>query len=441
MTAQFDQLLPALCSWMPAQRWYAGAAEPKKLTIVDSEVLLDGSDGSPGMASLVVEADGVLWHLPVGWRSANDLPPAIAGRDGAVIGELDQENVAYDAAPDFELGAYLFQMVTGKAEAPSHIRPVGAEQSNTSLVGDDEVVVKIFRRVEPGPNPDVTVPSALTEAGFDHVPPVLGVWRRGEFDLAVAVAYLHGASDGFALALASLRDCLRSRSLPEESGADFAAEASRLGQVTAELHVALSASFGTEVASPAQWAVDLGTELNRANISAPGVEDLLGRLKSVADAGCLIQGHGDYHLGQVLRTDSGWYVLDFEGEPDRRAEERERRATPLRDLAGMLRSFGYAAAIGLGEQAETDRETLVPLAEAWVARNRDALQSGYTAVAGIEKLLPAPADRPVVLTAFELEKAVYELGYERAHRPDWVHIPEAAISRLLPARVDPATGG
>lgn len=344
-----------------------------------------------------------------------------------MIGEVDGMTV-YDAAPDFELTAYLYQLVTKRVEPPVHIRPVGAEQSNTSLICDDSVVLKLFRRVEPGPNPDVTVPAALSKAGFAHVPAVEGVWRRGDFDLAVAQHYLSGASDGFALALASARDCLRSRTVPEESGADFAAESGRLGQVTAELHLALAEAFGRHEASPKQWAADLVAEFDRAEIHGGAVLD---RLETVAEPGWLIRAHGDYHLGQVLRTDSGWFVLDFEGEPDRDAAERNRPATPLRDLAGMLRSFDYAAAVALSEQADADRDDLTPLADAWASRNRDALLLGYSGVEGIDSLLPGPAERAVVLTAFELEKAAYELGYEKAHRPDWAYIPESAITRLL----------
>ena len=422
------QLLPSLSVWLPEQRWYLGSSAPEQLEVVDVEVLLAGAGDSPGLASLVVRADGVLWHIPIGWRQAGDLPDAVADREGAVIGELGEGLVAYDAAPDFELAAYLYQLVTQRAQPPEHIRPVSAEQSNTSLICDDSMVIKLFRRIEPGPNPDVSVPEALSEAGFEHVPSVTGVWRRGEFDLAVAQTYLSGASDGFALALASVRDCLRSRTLPEEAGTDFAGEATRLGEVTAQLHLALAESFGTRPASPKELVADLASDLDRAGLQ--GVQ-LLDRLESLSEPGCLIQAHGDYHLGQVLRVDAGWYVLDFEGEPDRDAAERQRLASPLRDLAGMLRSFDYAAAVALSEQAEAEREELAPLADAWAARSRDALQLGYSGCEGIEALLPGSADRPVVLTALELEKAIYELGYERAHRPDWVHIPEAAITRLL----------
>ena len=159
-------------------------------------------------------------------------------------------------------------------------------------------------------------------------------------------------------------------------------------------------------------------------ISALAIVDDLRR----AEPGPAIRTHGDYHLGQVMRTDAGWYVLDFEGEPDRPLEERQRPTSPLRDVAGMLRSLHYASAVAL---AERDGPEFEQPAAAWEARNRQAFLDGYLPAATKGGILPADqASVDAVLAAFELEKAVYELAYERAHRPDWVHIPQAAISRL-----------
>jgi maltokinase len=138
--------------------------------------------------------------------------------------------------------------------------------------------------------------------------------------------------------------------------------------------------------------------------------------------------HGDYHLGQVLRTDAGWYVLDFEGEPARPLEERRRPTSALKDVAGMLRSFHYASAVA---RTERDAEELDELAAAWEERNREAFLRGYLRAAGPGGVLPPDPDCVgAVMAAFELEKAVYELGYERAYRPDWEAIPLAALRRL-----------
>ncbi|HUR48428.1 MAG TPA: hypothetical protein VMY88_02715 [Acidimicrobiales bacterium] len=431
--AQLEAMLP---EWLPRQRWYSGSEAPGAVEVVDLELLLGGEEASgPVLLSVIARADGVDWHVPVGLRAADEVPPSVADREGAVIGDITLEGgevvVAFDAPPDQELAAHLHCRVTGAAESPGHIRPIAAEQSNTSLVSDDRVVIKLFRRLIPGANPDVEVPSALTEAGFPNVPPVQGVWRRGAFDLGVAQSYLPGSTDGFALALASLRECLGSGLPPQASGGDFGAEAFRLGQVTGELHVALAAAFGHEPGVPKQWSTDLAADLDRVGVDAARAAELIERLEAVESPGAVIRGHGDYHLGQVLRADAGWFVLDFEGEPDRTAEERARRTSPLRDVAGILRSFEYAAAVALREQVEGDRDRLEPLAAAWVSHNTDALERGYASAEGVERLLPSAADRTVVLAAFSLEKAAYELAYERAHRPDWEEIPAMAIERLL----------
>ncbi len=149
-----------------------------------------------------------------------------------------------------------------------------------------------------------------------------------------------------------------------------------------------------------------------------------------------MRAHGDYHLGQVMRTDLGWYVLDFEGEPSRPLEERQRHTSVLKDVAGMLRSLNYATQFAVGDRAESDTELLQPFAQAWEDRNRSAFVRGYKDCKGTEELLPpAPDDRGAVRVAFEVDKALYELAYEQDFRPDWVRIPRLALQRLLSAPV------
>jgi maltokinase len=155
-------------------------------------------------------------------------------------------------------------------------------------------------------------------------------------------------------------------------------------------------------------------------------------LEKVADPGKAIRVHGDYHLGQTMRTDEGWFVLDFEGEPARPVEERRRPSSPLKDVTGMLRSFDYAGRSGLSEWSEVEAPALEALALAWADRNRRAFLRGYLGTAGIETLLPSDQEAfEIVLSAFELDKAIYELGYEQAYRPTWVDIPRHAIRRLV----------
>ncbi len=152
--------------------------------------------------------------------------------------------------------------------------------------------------------------------------------------------------------------------------------------------------------------------------------------------------HGDYHLGQVMRTDSGWFVLDFEGEPSRSLDERQQPTSVLKDVAGMLRSLQYATRFTLGETTLSYPAPLGPLARAWEDRNRGAFVQGYYEREGIEDLLPlAPDDSDAVRLAFEVDKALYELAYEAAYRPDWVPIPLSVLQRLLSEPVEELLAG
>ena len=379
----------ALADFLARQRWYAGD-RPSSVKVVTDELL---ADGAAPLRQWVVDADSVEYHVPVGSRPPDQLPDAVG--DDAVIGEFDGL-VVYDALVDPELCLTLLDVVSG--ETAERVRPAGAEQSNTSLVFDDRVILKVFRRLAHGPNPDVEVTTALDAVGFNHVPEPVAVWRQDGVDLAIVQEYLFGGSEGWALALTSLRDLYGGGGDPSESGGDFAGDAERLGTTTARLHLALAEAFGV----------------------TPGVDDPH-----------LIRVHGDYHLGQVMRTDLGWFILDFEGEPARPLEERRRPASPYKDVAGMLRSFDYAAQVTLLERGETEPTGLIEAAAAWEQRNRNAFLAGYDATKGIDELLPAdPGVRSSRLRFYELEKARYELAYERAHRPDWEEIPRAAIARL-----------
>jgi maltokinase len=180
----------------------------------------------------------------------------------------------------------------------------------------------------------------------------------------------------------------------------------------------------------------MGKQLDEIGSGEPWQADAaeaFERYRSVADTGPAIRVHGDYHLGQVMRTDKGWYVLDFEGEPDRPLAERSLPSSPFKDVAGMLRSFDYAARVALSERGEQETGELHQAkATAWQQRVRESFLRGYLSSDGITEILPADEESiRAAITAWELDKAVYEVGYERGHRPDWVGIPLAAIDRLL----------
>ncbi len=428
---------------LPRQRWYAGTDEPASIGIVAAELL---RDDWPLLVRLLVGAQGSTYQLLVGVRPDHEQLDFLRGHDDSVLGSIDVDGTVattYDATFDPDLGLHLYWHVTGGDESAERVRPIGVEQSNTSLVYDERVILKFFRRLLVGPNPEVEVTSALSRVGFPWVAEPLATESAHGFDLALLQPFLAGAVDGWALALTSLRDLFGVHDThsmpvvdlskpppaadPAEAGGDFSAEAHRLGETTAAMHIAMAEAFGRDEGDAAAWADDIEAQARRSLGDVVPALTILDELRQ-ADAGPAIRAHGDYHLGQVMRTDAGWYVLDFEGEPDRPLAERQRRTSALRDVAGMLRSLHYASAVALTER---DGDEFGQPAAAWEARNRQALLDGYLPAAAKGGVLPADqASVDAVLAAFELEKAVYELSYERAHRPDWEHIPRTALRRL-----------
>jgi len=321
------------------------------------------------------------------------------------------------------------------------VRAVGAEQSNTSVVFGDDLILKAYRRVEPGINPELELLRFLSAHGFESIPALAGWYeyegRLMEATLGVLQEFLPSGRDGWELALDGLAG----------GGEDLLPELRELGRVTGRMHAVLASdasdpAFAPE--EPSSEALSLLTatvdeEIDRvfldlrpdgpaAEIAGRGeeVREQLRLLSHVGVAGRTIRTHGDYHLGQTLLTDRGWVLLDFEGEPARSLTERRRKRSPLRDVAGMLRSFAYAASA-----AEILRGTPAPAD--WEKRARGEFLGGYMETVDPTLLPPSGSALEQLLTVFELEKAVYELRYEVNNRPDWVGIPVAGIMRLLEA--------
>ena len=325
-------------------------------------------------------------------------------------------------------------------ERPDRVRPLGSEQSNTSHVIDDTVVLKTYRRLEAGLNPELELLAFFARHGFDHVPRLAGwaAWEGTpiEATLAVAQSFVRSEGDGWETTVASLMD-------GEEAAA--IARLRRLGEVTGEMHAVLSsdgedAAFAPE--SPETQALAFLTarieeeieevfrghaddeRLGQLPARAQELCDHVGTLGHAGAAGRVIRIHGDYHLGQTVWDGADWVVLDFEGEPARPLIERRQKRSPLRDVAGMLRSFAYAveASARAGRRPRPD----------WEIRARDTFLYGYRDRVDGSGLLPPTEDAlDRLLRVFELEKAMYELRYELDNRPDWVEIPVATITRLL----------
>lgn len=420
---------------MAGQRWFSAVEDPTvEVRRVDTL-----RDGWPTLLWLLVEVRGDHGRGPSQWYQVPlGATPERPGHlpDSALLGRLDTprgDAHLFDALADDELALAFAHHVAPDLHLNS-VRPQTGEQSNTSLVLDERYILKLFRQVHPGPNPDVEVTERLGKVGYGGVPVPVAVWRRNQTDLAVVRRYERSRGDGWDLATSSLREMFNLRRPPRDCKLDFAREARLLGENVARLHVALAEAFGAELADGDAWATDMSAQLSRVSadrLPTDRIAAIYSRLREADDLGAAIRIHGDLHLAQVLRLQRNWMVLDFEGEPARPLDERRRKSSPLRDVAGMTRSFQYAAAMALRNHEEPDRELKV-LADAWTVRNVNTFLAGYADVDAAHRLLPrARASRDALLSVFELDKAVYEVAYELAHRPDLADLPIRAVERLL----------
>ncbi len=322
------------------------------------------------------------------------------------------------------------------------VRPIGVEQSNSSVVLDEAHVLKLYRRLEAGPNPELELLQVLAESGFANAPRLNGSleYRGDPLDTALAVVtgLVDSVGDGWELAVDALA-AGDPQWLPRR--------ARRLGEVTGAMHAALAATDDPQLA-PEQPSAELvgllaatiDEDISRLTLDAAGlaetplgrrleaVRDLVQELGHVGPPGLVARVHGDYHLGQVLWTAADdWVVIDFEGEPARSLAERRRRTSPLRDVAGMLRSFAYAASA-----ATLLHDVHAP--EEWEWSCRAAFLDGWRSTVD-QRLLPAgESGLERLLELFELERLLYEVRYELGNRPDWVSIPAQGLERLLESR-------
>jgi maltokinase len=448
--------LEALAEWLVERRWFGSKSrELTQVGIVDMPLL----DPEPPQLRLAL----IEVHFGTGAHEMYQLPIAVAP-DGelpveAHIATLGEGLVAYDLlaerrdpprlmeliAASGQVASDTGQVVFGWADAGppppagAEVRPITSEQSNSSVVFGENAILKAYRRVEAGVNPELEILRFLGERGFPQIPALLGWWeyrgRAVDATLGIAQELIADGRDGWELTLDGLAG---------DAGA-LLGPLRGLGATVGAMHTALGADPTDPVFAPeergneslALFIADLDEQFERVFLDLPEDErlaplahrgeelrDQLRALAGIGGAGMAIRVHGDLHLGQALYGDRGWTILDFEGEPARPLPERRAKHSPLRDVAGLLRSVAYAPLA-----ARMQRGAEPP--EDWEPRAREHFLDGYLDTIDPSLLPPSKREIDQLLAIYELEKAVYELNYEINHRPDWVEIPVAGITRLL----------
>jgi len=448
-----------LREWVEQQRWYA--SKSRHVTGIDIVETITLREEPLLLLALVQTrfATGTheLYQMPLALRVPNggdEGPPAEA------IAHTDEWTV-YDALAEPAEAVELLRRVEGPEEeittadgrfsfhqfegavphlsGPSDVRLMGVEQSNSSVVFDEKIVLKVFRKLEPGVNPELEVLRFLTWRGFPNIAPLHGWYdyegQAFQSTLGVAQTFLPDAFGGWELALDEIW------SAPEM----FLERLGSLGTVTAELHTCLASDASDPAFSPDEPSMEalslltatIDEDIERIFLRLPDDERLApiaGRGQDVRErlaaraqigvSGRVIRTHGDYHLGQTLHTPRGWVIIDFEGEPARTLPERRQKRSPLRDVASMLRSFAYvSSAVELlrGRRAPADFEQ----------RAREKFLEHYFAAVDPSLMPGGESVINNLLSIYELEKAIYELRYELNNRPDWIPIPVAGIGRIL----------
>ena len=468
----------SLIEFLPQQRWFGSKDRTLQgIDVRDHAVLDENQEGGESVVLAlldVVFTDGVtaIYQMPLLVNQQGDVRDAMedVGRLSVFGRALARGETHKGVHGAFRFGGPGLDPLA----PPGHgsVRVMGAEQSNSSIVLDDAVILKLIRRVEEGDNPELELNRFLTNEGFEYIPAQVGeIFYEEEhpdgegvnIDLGIAQQFVGDATEGWSEALkhisalydgiSGVEDDSTKREQVESMTSTLLEELAALGEVTAGLHILFGRGHEhdpevTRESATAQDRSDWAMHARHALAALPrqpipelteelveAVEIRLNAIEDLDDVGAKTRIHGDYHLGQTLLGPRGWLILDFEGEPLRSLEERRSLQSPLRDVAGMLRSFSYATYSALYERAEPDSDRwnqLEPWAATFEELARDYFLQAYLRTSHEADLLPQDRDDlQALLDFFELDKALYEVNYEIGHRPEWVRIPLRGIIDVI----------
>jgi maltose alpha-D-glucosyltransferase/alpha-amylase len=490
-----------LPGYVPTCRWFGGKGRVVRELKIAQNIAIGSLSEARLLVIEIAFTDGLpeSYVLPLIFVDESAGQAVSSETPHAILARFDGRRVLCDAIHVPEVRAEILRLIMRRSPGRARVRlagssrdpledvvleralvnsrVVGADQSNTSVIYGDMWFLKLFRKFEHGPNPDMEVTQFLSEVrGFPHVPPYVGALRlvepAGEGVVALLTGFTPNQGDAWTFTLDAVaryfERVLESRAEPsaaallEKIGGVYPERARQLGQRTAEMHLALASGedrpeFAAEAFSTlyqrslyqamrgsagrvlqqlrrqaSRLPEALRTEAAEVAASQSRIYASFAQLTSRKIAALKIRTHGDYHLGQVLNTGKDFVILDFEGEPRLALGERLLKRSPLRDVAGMVRSFDYAGSAALRLQNPTDAARLEPWARGWVdAVSRHFLESYFATAAGATFLPPDAADVALLLKVFTLDKAIYEVGYELSYRPEFLPIPLGAVGRLI----------
>jgi trehalose synthase-fused probable maltokinase len=454
-SARAASALTQSTTWLTSQRWYGDKNRLIQEVAIESAVDVPLEDRDAALVVLrfdYVDGSTSRYFVPVVDAGAGEMPSDALGDPGFLRWFVEGfgQSREMSGQGNWQWGVTGDDFPSLEALDFHRAKVIAAEQSNSSIVYDGRFIGKVFRRLQPGINPDLEIGEFLGHDGrFAHAPKLYGLVELEEAGGATAIAavqeFVPNRGDGWSWLLGHLEG------MDEATAARLVADIALLGQRTAELHVALASDATDAAFAPEPFVEDDADALIRRVIAEmeESVEALARRLEpaeveqihkglgaAMGGAWSLvgdhkIRVHGDYHLGQTLRTrDDDFVLIDFEGEPSRPMEQRRMKQSPLKDVAGMLRSLDYAAATVRNSRAVGEPTAAI---DRWLADASAAFVDAYRRTVAGAPVRIVPADDVAFtdgLNVLIAEKALYEVRYELNNRPDWLPIPLNALRRL-----------